>query len=37
MAKNYLQVYRSLLEHPSVSDRDATAPLLRPVLEKEMN
>jgi glycosyltransferase involved in cell wall biosynthesis len=37
MAKNYLQVYHSLLEQPSVSDRDATAPLLRPVLEKVMN
>jgi glycosyltransferase involved in cell wall biosynthesis len=37
MAKNYLQVYRSLLERPSISDRDTSVPPLQPMFEKEMN
>jgi hypothetical protein len=37
MAKNYLQVYHSLLSRESVADRDSSVPPLQPVLEKEMN
>jgi glycosyltransferase involved in cell wall biosynthesis len=37
MAKNYLQVYHSLLSRESMADRDASMPPLQPVLEKEMN
>ena len=37
MAKNYLQVYHSLLSRESIADRDTSVPPLQPVLEKEMN
>jgi glycosyltransferase involved in cell wall biosynthesis len=37
MAKNYLQVYHSLLRHESLAERDASVPPLQPVLEQEMN
>ncbi len=36
MAKDYLQVYHSLLKQGRSSDR-VTAPMLQPTLEKEMN
>jgi glycosyltransferase involved in cell wall biosynthesis len=34
MAEDYVAVYRSLLERPSISERDTTVPLPRPVEEK---
>src|SRR5437588_2092800 len=37
MAADYVAVYRSLLERPSLSEREMTAPLPRPVLEKKLN
>jgi glycosyltransferase involved in cell wall biosynthesis len=37
MATDYLAVYRSLSEQSSVSDRDGTVPLPRPVLERKLN
>jgi hypothetical protein len=37
MATDYLAVYRSLSEQSSVSDRDRTVPLPRPVLERKLN
>jgi glycosyltransferase involved in cell wall biosynthesis len=38
MAKDYISVYRSLLERTSISQRETTLPLLqRPALEKRMN
>jgi hypothetical protein len=35
MAKDYVAVYRSLLERPSISARETTVPTPRPVLEKK--
>ena len=37
MATDYVAVYRSLLERPSISERDTTVPLPRPVLDKKLN
>jgi len=37
MAKDYVALYRSLLERPSISERHTTVPLPRPVLEKKLN
>jgi glycosyltransferase involved in cell wall biosynthesis len=37
MANDYVAVYRSLLERPSVSERETTMPMPRPVLEKKFN
>jgi glycosyltransferase involved in cell wall biosynthesis len=37
MATDYVGVYRSLLQRSSISERETTAPLPRPVLEKRLN
>jgi hypothetical protein len=37
MAKDYVALYRSLLKRPIISEREATGPLPRPVLDKELN
>jgi Glycosyl transferases group 1 len=37
MAKDYVAVYRSLLKRPSISERETTVPMPRPVLEKKLN
>jgi glycosyltransferase involved in cell wall biosynthesis len=37
MAKDYVAVYRSLLNRSSLSERETTLPLPRPVLPKELN
>ena len=37
MAADYVAVYRSLLKRPSISERETTVPLPRPVLEKKLN
>ncbi len=37
MAQDYVAVYRSLLEQSSISDRETTVPLPRPVLENKLN
>jgi hypothetical protein len=37
MAEDYVSVYRSLLERPSLSDRETSVPLPRLVLEKKLN
>jgi glycosyltransferase involved in cell wall biosynthesis len=37
MAKDYAAVYRSLLKRPSLSERETTVPMPRPVLEKRLN
>jgi glycosyltransferase involved in cell wall biosynthesis len=37
MAADYAALYRSLLMRPSISERETTAPLPRPVLEKKLN
>jgi glycosyltransferase involved in cell wall biosynthesis len=37
MATDYVAVYRSLLERPSISERDTTMPPPRPVLDKKLN
>jgi len=37
MANDYVAVYRSLLERPSISERETTLPLPRPVLPKGLN
>jgi len=37
MANDYVAVYRSLLKRPSISERETTVPLPRPVLPKELN
>jgi hypothetical protein len=37
MATDYVALYRSLLQRPSISEREATVPLPRPVLEKKLN
>jgi glycosyltransferase involved in cell wall biosynthesis len=37
MAADYLALYRSLLKQSSMSDRETTAPLPRPVSEKKLN
>ena len=37
MAKDYAAVYRSLLKRPSISERETTVPMPRPVLEKKLN
>jgi hypothetical protein len=34
MANDYVAVYRSLLKRPSISERETTVPMPRPVLEK---
>jgi hypothetical protein len=34
MAADYVALYRSLLKRPSISERETTVPLPRPVLEK---
>jgi hypothetical protein len=37
MATEYVALYRSLLERPSISEREMTVPLPRLVLEKKSN
>jgi hypothetical protein len=37
MAKDYAAVYRSLLKRPTISERETTVPLPRPILDKELN
>jgi glycosyltransferase involved in cell wall biosynthesis len=37
MAADYVAAYRSLLKRPSISEREMTAPLPRPILEKKLN
>jgi glycosyltransferase involved in cell wall biosynthesis len=37
MAADYVAVYRSLLERPSISEREMMVPLPPPVLEKKLN
>jgi len=37
MAKDYDAAYRSLLKRPSISERETTVPMPRPLLEKELN
>jgi hypothetical protein len=37
MAADYVGVYRSLLNQPSIPERETTMPLPRPVLEKKLN
>jgi glycosyltransferase involved in cell wall biosynthesis len=37
MAEDYVAVYRSLLERPSLSDRETSVQLPRPVLENKLN
>jgi glycosyltransferase involved in cell wall biosynthesis len=37
MTKDYVAVYRSLLKRPSISERETTVPMPRPVLEKRLN
>jgi len=37
MATDYVALYRSLLKRPSISEREMTVPLPRPVLEKKLN
>ena len=37
MASDYVALYHSLLKRPSMSDREATVSLPRPVLEKKLN
>src|SRR5258708_6371529 len=36
MATDYVALYRSLLKWPSISERETTAPLPRPLLAKEL-
>jgi hypothetical protein len=37
MAKDYVAVFRSLLERQYISERETTVPMPRPVLEKKFN
>ena len=37
MADDYVAVYRSLLKRSSLSERETTVPMPRPVLEKKLN
>jgi hypothetical protein len=37
MAKDYVALYRSLLKRPSISERETTVQLPRPVLAKKLN
>jgi glycosyltransferase involved in cell wall biosynthesis len=37
MAADYVGVYRALLERPSISERETTVPMPRPVLQKKLN
>jgi hypothetical protein len=37
MATDYVAIYRSLLDQPSISERETTVPLPRPVLAKKLN
>jgi hypothetical protein len=37
MVTDYIAVYRSLLKRPSMSERETTVPMPRPVLEKSLN
>jgi len=37
MATDYVALYRSLLNRPSISERETIVPLPRPVLEKKLN
>jgi glycosyltransferase involved in cell wall biosynthesis len=37
IATDYVAVYRSLLKRPSISERETTVPMPRPVLEKRLN
>ena len=37
MATDYVALYRSLLKRSSISEREMTVPLPRPVLEKKSN
>jgi hypothetical protein len=37
MAMDYVALYRSLLERPSISERETTLPRPRPILEKKLN
>jgi hypothetical protein len=37
MASDYVALYRSLLERPSILERETTVPLARPALEKKPN
>ena len=37
MATDYVALYRLLLDRPSISERETTVPLPRPVLAKKLN
>jgi glycosyltransferase involved in cell wall biosynthesis len=37
MATDYVALYRSLLKRPSISEREMTAPLPWPILDKKLN
>ena len=37
MATDYVALYRSLLKLPSISERETTVPLPRPVMERKLN
>jgi hypothetical protein len=37
MATEYVALYRSLLARTSISARDASAPILAPILEEQLN
>jgi glycosyltransferase involved in cell wall biosynthesis len=37
MATDYVALYRSLLKRPSISERETSVPLPRPVLDKKLN
>ena len=37
MATDYVALYRSLLERPSISERETSVPRSRPVLERKLN
>jgi hypothetical protein len=37
MATDYVALYRSLFERPSISERETPVPLPRPVLERKVN
>lgn len=37
MATDYAALYRSLLKRPSISERETTVPLSRPIYERKLN
>jgi hypothetical protein len=37
MATDYAALYRSLLKRPSISERETTVPVSRPILERKLN